>query len=427
MIDPKKKPKAKVPEVIEPHIKPDAPGTQPGDVGNGHVLVIDARTQRFNGVNYRLHATGNYVRGGADPLHIEVWKYHNGERPKGYVVHHDHRNPDGSFDKNENNIEWLRLMSKVDHSMYHLQRRQPVKRICPQCGKEFETANTLQKYCTKSCARRHARDNSLVTRVCPVCKKTFRVACSSPMVACSSECEAELRRTKMPIAYEQFLTMPPANKSYPQGEMVMRICPICGKAFPASRSKSRIACSPECGAIVAGVARAHRRATEEQMHWNGEFLNLVNKVIGVEIRAQIIKGEPWFVAKDVCDALDIKNSRDAVARLDDDEKQIINVATQNVGSNDVSTTSRNPNMNFVNESGLYSLIFVSRKPEAKEFKRWITHKVLPALRKYGRYVMEEENALLATTENERRLLDGYQSLTDSDRQLVDFIISRNFA
>lgn len=93
------------------------------------------------------------------------------------------------------------------------------------------------------------------------------------------------------------------------------------------------------------------------------------------IRVQMKDGEPWFVAKDVCDALTIGNSRDAVNRLDDDEKAMSVLPTQ-FGDKE---------MNMVNESGLYNLIFQSRKPEAKAFRKWVTSEVLPTLRKTGRY------------------------------------------
>lgn len=86
--------------------------------------------------------------------------------------------------------------------------------------------------------------------------------------------------------------------------------------------------------------------------------------------------DPWFVAKDVCDILDLGNVGQAISRLDDDEKNNI---TLNDG------TPGNPNMAIVNEPGLYSLILTSRKPEAKAFKRWVTHEVLPAIRKTGSY------------------------------------------
>ena len=99
-----------------------------------------------------------------------------------------------------------------------------------------------------------------------------------------------------------------------------------------------------------------------------------------EIGAVELKGNTWFVARDVCRALEIANSRDAVARLDEDEKITVVLADGNRG---------NPNMTVINESGLYSLVLSSRKPEAKAFKRWITHEVLPSIRKHGMYAMDE--------------------------------------
>ncbi len=85
--------------------------------------------------------------------------------------------------------------------------------------------------------------------------------------------------------------------------------------------------------------------------------------------------EPWFVASDVCAALTIGNSRMALDRLDDDEK----------GVSSIDTLGGKQDMAVVNESGLYSLILGSRKPEAKRFKRWVTHEVLPSIRKTGSY------------------------------------------
>ena len=91
------------------------------------------------------------------------------------------------------------------------------------------------------------------------------------------------------------------------------------------------------------------------------------------IRTATINNEPWFVAKDVCDALGISNPTDALKRLDDDERARFNLGRQGEA-------------NIVNEPGLYSLILASRKPEAKAFKRWITHEVLPAIRRDGGYI-----------------------------------------
>ena len=95
------------------------------------------------------------------------------------------------------------------------------------------------------------------------------------------------------------------------------------------------------------------------------------------IRAQVINGELWFVAKDVCQALLIKNSRDAIADLEEDEKGV--VLTDTLGGKQ--------KMNVINESGLYGLIGQSRKPETK-LKRWIRKEVIPALRKTGIYAVQ---------------------------------------
>lgn len=100
-----------------------------------------------------------------------------------------------------------------------------------------------------------------------------------------------------------------------------------------------------------------------------------------EIRTMIIENEPWFVAVDVCRALEIKNNRDAMERLDSDEKSA-------VGLTDTSSNGVEQKREFtiVNEPGLYSLVLGSRKPEAKEFKRWITHEVIPNIREHGVYM-----------------------------------------
>lgn len=107
------------------------------------------------------------------------------------------------------------------------------------------------------------------------------------------------------------------------------------------------------------------------------------------LRAIMKGGEPWFVAADVCRALEIGNPSQALARLDDDEK--ITTLISNEGA-----ASGKSSMAFVNEPGLYALVLGSRKPEAKAFKRWITHVVIPAIRKHGGYLTAEkvEEALL---------------------------------
>lgn len=97
-----------------------------------------------------------------------------------------------------------------------------------------------------------------------------------------------------------------------------------------------------------------------------------------EIRVLKHYGEAWFVAADVCKALEIGNTSQAMSRLDDDEKTTL-----------ISNEGRQ--LNIVSESGLYSLVLSSRKKEAKTFKRWITHEVLPSIRKTGGYNSQQSD------------------------------------
>ena len=109
------------------------------------------------------------------------------------------------------------------------------------------------------------------------------------------------------------------------------------------------------------------------------------------VRVQVINGEPWFVAKDVCDALTLENSRKATASLDDDEKRV----------SPIVTPSGTQQMTIVNESGLYNLIFQSRKAEARAFRKWVTGEVLPTLRKTGRYELKRKTEVVRRTRGER--------------------------
>lgn len=90
-------------------------------------------------------------------------------------------------------------------------------------------------------------------------------------------------------------------------------------------------------------------------------------------------GEIWFVLSDVCSVLEIGNPSDAARRLDNDEVTL-----------DIIEGNHRPT-NLVNESGLYSLVLTSRKPEAKQFKKWVTSDVLPSIRKNGGYISGQEN------------------------------------
>ena len=96
------------------------------------------------------------------------------------------------------------------------------------------------------------------------------------------------------------------------------------------------------------------------------------------VRTVVIDNEPWFSAADVCAVLGMKNHREATRHLDDDEKGVI--------SND--TPGGAQQISIINESGLYSLVLRSRKPEAKPFIKWVTKEVLPAIRKTGQYIAQ---------------------------------------
>ncbi|EOO99723.1 phage repressor protein/antirepressor Ant [Bacillus cereus] len=95
----------------------------------------------------------------------------------------------------------------------------------------------------------------------------------------------------------------------------------------------------------------------------------------------VVQGEDiWFVAKDVCDVLEIVNATRSLSRLDEDELHSMKV-TDSLG--------RQQETNIINESGLYSLIMTSRKPQAKAFKKWVTSEVLPSIRKHGAYMTDQ--------------------------------------
>lgn len=100
------------------------------------------------------------------------------------------------------------------------------------------------------------------------------------------------------------------------------------------------------------------------------------------VRIIMIDDEPWFVANDLCAVLALANATQALKRLDEDEVSLIsNEAWRNNGP-----------INIVSESGMYSLVLGSRKPEARRFKKWVTSDLLPTLRRTGRYIMHEERS-----------------------------------
>lgn len=116
-----------------------------------------------------------------------------------------------------------------------------------------------------------------------------------------------------------------------------------------------------------------------------------------EVRTIAKDGEPWFVAADVCKVLDLSNPTIATSRLDEDERAKFNLGRQG------ETT-------IVSEAGLYTLVLGSRKPEAKAFKRWITHEVIPTIRRHGAYATETTiESIIADPESGIKLLQALKA------------------
>lgn len=153
-----------------------------------------------------------------------------------------------------------------------------------------------------------------------------------------------------------------------------------------------------------------------------------------EVRTVIIDGEPWFVLKDVCAILGIGNSRMVFDRLDDDEKGVSRIDTPG-GPQETS---------IINESGLYNVILRSDKPEAKPFRKWVTGKVLPSIRKTGSYgsrtvlspaeqlleqakLMVEQEKRLSTIESRQDLLTAKVQQTERKMDNVTAALAAPFA
>jgi len=114
------------------------------------------------------------------------------------------------------------------------------------------------------------------------------------------------------------------------------------------------------------------------MKKRGDSMNQLQRIFdfrGQQMRIIEQNGESWFVASDVCKILEIQNATQALQRLEEDERSMFNIGRQGYA-------------NIINESGLYELIFASRKPEAKIFKKWIKQEVLPSIRKTGSYAID---------------------------------------
>ena len=151
---------------------------------------------------------------------------------------------------------------------------------------------------------------------------------------------------------------------------------------------------------------------------------------GFKLRVIMRLGNPWFVAPDACGCLALSNVSEALADLDDDDKlKLTKDELDTLISNEgikCSVDSRVQSLNLVSESGLYDLIMQSRKPEAKAFKRWVTHEVLPSIRKTGNYSVNQPQPqtqpALPTT-----YLDALKALVKSEEEKLALQAERDEA
>ena len=160
-------------------------------------------------------------------------------------------------------------------------------------------------------------------------------------------------------------------------------------------------------------------------------MNALQKVFNYqekEVRTVIKDGEPWFVAKDVCEILEIEKYRDAVGRINNNQR----------GSVVVDTLGGMQEMTAINEAGVYKLVFTSRKPEAEKFTDWLAEDVIPSIRKTGTYLSQqvdskmlyqiaqaleekEKQILLLGTENK---LLSQENLTWTNRKLIEALVKK---
>ena len=141
-------------------------------------------------------------------------------------------------------------------------------------------------------------------------------------------------------------------------------------------------------------------------------MNEIFNFHGQEVRTVMFDDEPWFVGKDIAEILGYVNSRDALAKhVDEDDKL----------TSQIATAGQMRNQTVINESGLYSLILSSKLPQAREFKRWVTSEVLPAIRKQGGFIREDldEDAFIALFTGQKKLREQQATMLED----IDYLKS----
>lgn len=133
-----------------------------------------------------------------------------------------------------------------------------------------------------------------------------------------------------------------------------------------------------------------------------------------QVRTLTLNDEPWFVGKDVAEALGYDNPSKAIrGHVEEEDKR---VGVQNVTPYIIDSLGRKQHPTFINESGLYALVFGSKLPSAKKFKRWVTSEVLPALRKTGQYQVKE---LSGSELMAKALIEAQNVLAAKDKQIEE--------
>lgn len=159
--------------------------------------------------------------------------------------------------------------------------------------------------------------------------------------------------------------------------------------------------------MITNIVNKNPQGENALMSQNG-IVSFQNENLNCTVHAVVKDGEPWFVAKDVCDALSIADSKSFLRFLEDDEKRMF--------TNHILGETKK--VSIINESGLYSLILRSRKPVAKKLKKWVTSEVLPSIRKHGMYATGDKlMELLVQPENAIKVFQALKNEQDKREQL----------
>ena len=193
--------------------------------GLPQVEIIDDKCQKFDGLLFKLDRGGHFTTSTRNSIHRAVWMYYHGAIPEGdYVIHHI------DFDKGNNDISNLQLVTKSEHQHIHKPNGKPKEKefICDECGKKYIAfdCGQVSHFCSKSC--RDKNKNKRITKVliCPQCGKEFETRRFNKTRFCSREC-AQIYNHALAVE----------NKT----------CPVCGKIFECYKYRNQECCSAECG------------------------------------------------------------------------------------------------------------------------------------------------------------------------------------